>query len=153
MRMLPVWSDSFPFKVSYSIHRNNSISIHIDHPAGWARLLLDTLHVLSALADQLRLHGGCAEQQVHIDLFQEQRLARFTAVYEAYRVLRASGKLHRESVRALCLDPAFADLKFCRADFAWCVSLMKGRVESASLTPLPFPTPNTAKRTRYRGRG
>jgi len=88
--------------------------------------LLDVLRGLTGLAEEVRRGQDRAERQIRVDALTEALRRRHLDVARAYQRLRLSGVKHRAAIRALFVDPAFADLHASTADLAHWVKVYRG---------------------------
>lgn len=85
--------------------------------------LADTLNALTDLVGQLRRTQEFCERQAQTDDRIEAQRRRHLDVARAYARLRACGMKHRESIRALFIDPAFSDLQASTAELNYWVKV------------------------------
>lgn len=82
--------------------------------------LIHTLRSLEGLIGHLRMiQESCVRQATVSDAVERRR--RHIEVARAYQRLRLAGVKHRAAIRALFVDPSFADLHASTSDIAWWV--------------------------------
>lgn len=83
--------------------------------------LVHTLQSLETLIGHLRRIQENCVRQVTASEAAAARKRRHIEVARAYQRLRLAGVKHRAAIRALFIDPTFADLSLSTSDIAWCV--------------------------------
>lgn len=83
--------------------------------------LVQTLQALEGLMRHLRMIQEDCVRQAKVSDDVVARKLRHVEVARAYQRLRYSGVKHRAAIRALFVDPGFADLNACTSDIAWWV--------------------------------
>ena len=83
--------------------------------------LVNALQGLEGLIRHLRMiQESCVRQATASDEAQARK-RRHIEVARTYQRLRVSGVKHRAAIRALFIDPTFADLHAATSDIAWWV--------------------------------
>jgi hypothetical protein len=80
--------------------------------------LADFFQVATDVMRLVRHRQECCERQVRIDAQIDALRRRQIDVARAYQRLRLAGVKHRAAIRALFIDPTFADLHATTADIA-----------------------------------
>lgn len=125
MKRGKVLTCQFPQVSEFSYNaKTNEVWLKLDSPL--PAQLLDALHGLIGFVDHLRHRQDCAARQAKTDERIEQFRHRCIEVARAYQRLRLDGVKHRAAIRALFIDPSFADLHATTADIAFWVETYRG---------------------------
>lgn len=91
--------------------------------------LVNTLQSLEEFVRNLRrIQESCVRHATATEAAQDRK-RRHVEVARTYQRLRLSGLKHRAAIRALFIDPTFADLALSTSDIAWCVKAYALSVE------------------------
>ncbi|MEC4889640.1 MAG: hypothetical protein RI101_06215 [Nitrospira sp.] len=104
---------------SFSVDpKTNEIMIRVYVGDSLAGDLSEALNWLSDLVGTARRTVSLCERQIKTDELIEQQRRRHIEVARAYQRLRVSGMKHRAAIRAIYIDPSFADLNAPTSDIA-----------------------------------
>lgn len=109
---------------SFAIDRKNK-EIVVTIPIGddFPTQALVVLQGLQDLVNEIRRGQSRGEREIRVDERLQVMRRRHIEVARTYQRLRLSGLKHRAAIRAVFIDPAFADLHASTADISYWVQV------------------------------